>query len=380
MKKQVWSLITGCALFVGVQPSTFALEDISFSGYMTIKGTYTDAVQTDGSTATGYARGYASKNVNFDTLGNHIGLQASAQVSENLEMTLVLQANGGAEEYSVTTEWAYASYTINDNYTVRLGRIKGPFFMVSEYQEVGYAYPWVTPPQEVYSTNPIDAIVGPDLVYQKGLGDWDLLLELYAGSGRHKATVQANVADNNPLVDKGDSVGFETNDMVGFNTTIGTQGISFRLGYFTTKVDAAGFGITDQTGSFGGVGMIVDWRNILIYSEYIVRDTQNTVAMNQAFPDQNAGYITLGYRLGNFTPYLTAANMDQGKDKSIYALQQSSYTLGLRYEAGPTAALKIEAKQVKTDDSGGLGAYGLFDDPVNNRKGNVLAASFDLIF
>ena len=381
MNKRLLIPMLMCLAGMGMAPSAMALEGISFSGYMTVKGTYTDAVKkSDGLTETKYGYGYASKNVDFDTHGNHVGLQASSQVTDDLEMTMVLQAHGGHEKYAVAVEWVYASYAATDDFTIRLGRIKGPFFMVSEYKEVGYAYPWVTPPQEVYSTNPIDAIVGPDLVYQKSFGNWDWLFELYAGSGKHDATAQANVADTGAIT-KGASVDFSTNNMVGFNTTLGTQGISFRMGYFTTKVDASDFGIKDESGSFGGIGLIVDWHNFLVYSEYIIRDTQNSTNMNMAFPDQYAGYITLGYRFGNFTPYFTASSMDKGKDASIYALKQTSYTLGFRYEAGPTAAIKFEASQVKPDaDPGDLGAYGLFDDPVKNNKGNVIAASFDLIF
>ncbi len=373
MKKQVWSLITGCALFVGVQPSIYALEDISFSGYFTLKGTYTDAKKTDGTTATSYNDNYASENVDFDTHGNHVGLQASAQVSNDLEMTLVMQAYGGREKYAVDMAWAYASYTVTDNYTLRLGRIKGPFFMVSEYKEVGYAYPWVTPPQEVYSTNPIEAVTGLNMVYQTGVGNWDWLFEIYAGNGKNEATVLPSVAVAQGMA-KGTKVDFSTNNMLGFNTTFGTRGISFRLGYLSTNVDTST--ITDETGTFTGIGMIIDWRNILVYSEYIIRDTQDSQAMRGAFPDQTAGYITLGYRFGDFMPYFTAANIDEGKDANPYSLKQSSYSLGFRYEAAPTAAVKFEATQVKPDS----GTYGLFDDPVKNNKGNVIAASFDLIF
>jgi len=378
MKKQISILLAACITGGGITP-VFAEESITFSGYMTLKGTYTDAV-TDGGTGTKYGNGYASENVDFDTHGNHVGLQASAQVTDDLDMTMVLQAHGGHEKYAVKVEWVYASYAMTDDYTLRVGRIKGPFFMVSEYKEVGYAYPWVTPPQEVYSTNPIEGVSGLNLVYQTDVGNWDWLFEVYAGSGKNEATAQPNVADTGAIT-KGASVEFSTNNMIGFNTTFGTQGVSFRLGYFTTNVDVDSFGIKDEMGSFGGIGMIVDWRNFLVYSEYIIRDTENTATMNMAFPDQTAGYLTLGYRFGDFMPYFTAANMDKGADDSIYALKQSSFTFGVRYEAGPTAAIKFEAMQVKPDsDSGDLGAYGLFDDPIKNNKANVIAASFDLIF
>lgn len=378
-------LVLSCILTGMHMPIAEAFENVEFSGYMTVMATYARAKKANSAENTKYGNSYVNNRLGFDSRGNTIGFQASTEVSDKLNFTLVLQAMGGSDE--IDAEWAYASYSATDDLTLHLGRFKGPFFMVSEYSTVGYAYPWVTPPQEVYSINPIESVTGLNLVYQTDVGNWDWLFQVYTGSGKNEATVLPNVWDSNTSmmtnmgISKGGKIDFSINSMIGFNTTLGTQGISFRAGYFSLKTSVDDFGIKDESGSMGGIGLIIDWRNILVYSEYVVRDAQNSTNMRMAFPDQKAGYITFGYRFGDFMPYFTVANMDKGKNDNKYALKQSSFTLGFRYEAGPTAAIKFEATQVKPDgDAGDIGKYGLFDDPVKNNKGHVIAASFDLIF
>ena len=388
MKLKYSGLCTTTALlFMAVIQTSHAVEDIDFSGYFTMKGTYADIEPASGSTSTsvGYRRGYADDRVNWDTNQTRIGLQATAQVSPKLDMTLVMQGNGGSnDKYQMNATWAYAGYALTDNFTLRLGKVKGPFYMVSDYVEVGYAYPWATPPMEVYSTNPMKSLTGLDLVYSTDLAGMNFLFEIYTGSGAHTATLLPNFAnsDTTDAFDLGEQVTFTTHNMVGFNTSLSAEGISFRLGYFTTKVVVPAFGITTNdgtNGAFGGAGLIVDWRDLVIYSEYIVRDTDPALA--GAFPDQHAYYLTMGYRFSNFLPYVTYANMDKGKDDSAYAMIQSSVAIGLRYEVGDTSTVKFEILQATADeDSGDLGKYGLFDEEVNNDEGTIITLSYDLIF
>ncbi|NOZ37371.1 MAG: hypothetical protein GXP11_04745 [Gammaproteobacteria bacterium] len=376
-------LILACMLTGLYVPIANAFENVEFSGYMTVMGTYAKAQKKANPTQnTQYDNSFAGDQPDFDTRGNTVGFQASAGVSDKLDVTLVLQALGGKDQYNISAEWAYANYSVNDDFTVRLGRFKGPFFMVSEYSTVGYAYPWATLPHEVYSTNPMTAVTGLDFVYNTELSNWDFLFELYTGSGNHKATALPTFVDssaNTMSLAKGTTVNCSTDGMVGFNTSIGTRGITLRAGYFSTGVNIPSFGINSARGNFGGLGLIIDWRNILVYSEYIVRDT--TAELLAAFPDQKAWYTTLGYRFGDFMPYVTFGGIDQGKDASPYAVKQSSVSLGFRYEVGATSAVKFELHQAKTGSiPGSTGKYGLFDDPIKNDKGNVFTASFDLIF
>ncbi len=108
------------------------------------------------------------------------GLQVDVAMSDKLSASLQFRASGlsdGAE-----LEWAYAEYAFAPDLKARAGRLRAPGYMLSEYLDVGYAYPWVQVPQEVYGWLPFNRYEGLDLRYWMSLGDVDLRLTTFAGT------------------------------------------------------------------------------------------------------------------------------------------------------------------------------------------------------
>lgn len=377
MKKHVPGLLAG--LLACASLPVWA-ADVTVSGYASFAGTYTNSKNTSG-TAVPYYFGLATDQAQFDTEDNDIGVQFAATVSDKVDMTVVLHARGGANNnYNIDTQWAYASYHFNEDLELRLGKYKGPFYMISDYKNVGYAYPWVRPPLEVYSTNPIEALSGLDLLWEKNVGHLRYLFEVYGGNGTHTGRVLPQVADGSGgAYTAGQAVPFDTPKSVGINMSISGDVGSIRLGYYTTDVNAPAFGISDQHGSFGGVGFTIDWNDLVVYSEYIVRNTDNTILMQSAFPDQIAYYMTLGYRIAKFLPYVTYAKIDEGEFKSPVAQVQDSVALGLRAELGDASAVKFEVMRVSPQKNSSGSDYGLFNSG-SVLDGNVFTVTFDTIF
>jgi hypothetical protein len=372
-------------LMCGLTAPAVSLAEVELSGYLTFATTY---ASTDNTGDITYYNALANTDHwDFDTRMNHVGVQIYSALTDKVSVTLALTAQGGQSGYEVTPEWAYGTYQFNQDWGLRMGRFKGPFYMVSDYRDVGYAYPWVRPPEEVYNTNPIKSVNGLDLVFQKTVNDVNYLLEIYGGSGTNETLVNANLAPGFcppatcPYAPTDVPFEFETYNSAGFSASIGTEAITFRAGYYNTKVNAPPI-VSEESGSFAGVGLIVDWRNILFYSEYVQRDTDNTPTMSVAFPDQNAWYATLGYRFSSFLPYVTFADIDEGNDAVPNALRQSSVALGLRWDIDDAAAVKFEAKQIDPGESsfgGPYAKYGLWDGALVD-KGNVYTITFDTIF
>jgi len=347
-------------LVCGLAAPAVSLAAVDISGYLTFATSY---ATSDNPTDISYYNELAhTEHWDFDTRQNHVGVQLYSALTNKVSVTLALTAQGGQSGYEVTPEWAYGTYQFNQDWGLRMGRYKGPFYMVSDYRDVGYAYPWVRPPEEVYSTNPIKSIDGLDLVFQKTVNDVSYLLEIYGGSGTNETLVNANLAPmlcppaSCPYAPTDVPFEFETYNSLGFNASIGTEAITFRAGYYSTKVNAAPL-ISEEGGSFAGLGLIVDWRNIVLYSEYVMRNTDNTPTMSVAFPDQDSWYVTLGYRFSSFLPYVTVAEITEGKDASPFALKQSSTALGLRWDIDDAADIKFEVKQ--TDPGESAGYYGV---------------------
>ena len=147
-------------------------------------------------------------------------------------------------------------------------------------------------------------------------------------------------------------VDFTADSLTGVNLSFGSDLFTVRAGYLQTLVSAPSFGVSEDQATFSSVGATVDWKGLVFYSEYFQREIEGRA--NGAFPNQKGGYATIGYRFGKFLPHLTYATLDDNDNPIIplvsgLPLKQTSATLGLRYELGTGASLKIEAQQVKPE-------------------------------
>ncbi|MDZ7802772.1 hypothetical protein [Thiohalophilus sp.] len=382
MNKHILALAGGLLACVSLP---LQAVEVTVSGYASFAGTYSDSEDSNGNPVPYYFE-LADDTARFDTEDNDIGLQFSAAASDKVDMTVVLHAQGGADNYDIDTQWAYASYHFNDELELRMGKYKGPFYMISDYKDVGYAYPWVRPPLEVYSTNPIEALSGLDLIWQKNVGDLRYLFEIYAGNGTHDARMLPESADFMDAMfstgsKPGDPVSFETPNSRGLNVSVSGDIGSFRLGYYETDVNAqvGPFTLDEAPGSFTSAGFTIDWNDMVAYSEYIIRDTDDSQAMQFAFPDQEAYYLTLGYRVDRFLPYVTYAKIDEGDFKSPVAQVQESVALGLRTEIGDASAIKFEIMNAEPQANSAGSTYGLFNAGTV-EDGNIYTVTFDTIF
>jgi len=102
-----------------------------------------------------------------------VGLQVDLELTDKLSATVQGIARGN-EHWDLELEWAYLSYELAENWKVRAGRLRGPFYMISDYLDVGYAYPWLRPPQEAYDGLPIRGFDGVDLIYSTSIRNWDV--------------------------------------------------------------------------------------------------------------------------------------------------------------------------------------------------------------
>ena len=368
-------LVVGIALtsLLNVNSAVLAAEsNVRISGFLT-------TIFTKGSNNkdTGYANGLAQKDVELDTRDNHLGVQFASTINPQMDVTAQMIARGGETEgYNLEADWAYVDYQALESVRFRVGKYKIPQFIASDYLDVGYAYPWVRPPQDVYSTNPLISLNGVDMLYKIGTGSSKMFFDVFYGDGTHKTFVPPRTVDLSggalPASMKGQQISFDTAKTVGAAIKYATPHYTVRAGYFKTKVTQEDFGLTDVPGAFGGIGFTMDYNNIIAYAEFIRRNTDPLMA--GAFPDQDAWYTTLGYRTGKFLPSVTVSNIKPGVDKSPLAIEETSQAIDLRYDLTASADLKFEYLRVKPKS----GNHGLFDVPVD--KGTIYSLAFDVIF
>lgn len=360
--------------------TTGSVQAIEFDGFLTAGFSVHDQEAVTGQPPTVYLDG-VTDDVSFDN-DSKFGLQITADVSEDMQAVAQILAAGADENYDLDVEWAYLDYTLNENFSLRGGKVKEPVFLISDYFEVGYAYPWIRPPQEVYRNNPINTINGMEILMQTNMGGFNLSFQPYLGS-------------NSDAIPGTQGAGtFNAENFFGAALQLAHPSFTFQVSFLNTDVYTSGFvpfssmlpgfGTNLNDGSvttnlfnlaasgeaeLASAGVSWDVSNFVGYAEYVSRDISGTVS--SLFPDQDAYYVTLGYRIGKFLPHITFASSEAdtvavGTNAFEVAASviQESITLGLRYELNDSAALKMEYQVVDID----------FTDPINNQTG--LATSF----
>ncbi|MDE2401163.1 MAG: hypothetical protein KGL90_05825 [Burkholderiales bacterium] len=122
-----------------------------------------------------------------------LGLQANYEVNPQLELTsqVVLRDHVHGSKPLDSVEWAYVTYRPRDDVAVRIGRTSPDLFLLTDYRNVGFAYPWVRPNVEFYTRLPIYSINGLDAAYEWNLGEARWRIKGFAGGGDAHPTVAA---------------------------------------------------------------------------------------------------------------------------------------------------------------------------------------------
>jgi hypothetical protein len=249
-----------------------------------------------------------------------IGGQISAHITQGLSAVVQVIAE---QDYDGTfrphVEWANFKYQFTPDLSVRIGRFELPTFLFSDSRKVGYTYPWVRPPVEVYSLLPITASDGGGISYRASLGD---VTNTTQGSD-----VQSNTSQPD---NRGTAV---ARDSINFSNTTEYKSLTFRVSYQHARLTIASLdSFLDTFRMFGPQGIAIadkyeandkpvvtkviggsyDPGHWFVISEWGEAQTDSFLG------ETTAWYASGGYRAGQFTPYLTyahesaASNSDPG--------------------------------------------------------------------
>lgn len=118
------------------------------------------------------------------TQNTYGGLRFRADVADDISFTAQFLSEG-SERYVVQTDWLYAQWQINDAWEMKVGRIRLPLYMLSQYIKIGYVYPWSRPPLEVYNFLGLTDFQG--VLFQNTMpvwGDWVSYASVGYGNSR----------------------------------------------------------------------------------------------------------------------------------------------------------------------------------------------------
>lgn len=382
------SLVVLLTTITGFANAAVDVSGFASAGYM--------ASDTDASFISG--PDVISESASFGA-DNTFGLQIYSDINNQTSVAAQLLAKGTVDSYSVASQWAYIGYKASGNVSARMGRLNFPATLYSEYQEVGVSYPWVRPPMEVYTVLPLATYSGLDLFYSFGKGRINWMFQPFIGSSpKIKAVGGTGEAH---LVYGGTVIADSDNGKLSLTITQ-AEGVEF---IFSTG--GAGLSLNiDMT--FLSAGFEYEKNNVVLIAELVNKNIHNNPQGDiRTISDMMAGYITLGYRLGNFLPHFTysdtwsdhqaaffpvgsalPAPAPQGVPDALWLapkdmilpgngelILQKTYTLGLRYDFSSQAALKMDYQKIIPDDN----SWGVFfSDP--GDEVNLLSFAVDVVF
>ncbi len=366
--------VAGLAAICLAATPAFALEqgEHRFNGFGTVGVTHLGG-EDDGRS---YGiNGQTNDSWRGDQL-SRFGAQLSYGLTDSVGVTVQATAKAQQDEWKANLEWAYLSWQTTDQLMLRAGRLRSPVYMYSESLDVGYSYPWLRLPDEVYSQVQVTNYEGLDAVYTVPLSYGSVTFQLAGGQAKNRdyyAYDDQFDIDYDKLF--GASISLATNQFgtlrIGYVEADITTDINGTVNNYLTgnPNDNLSLLVLDkEKGKFTSIGYQYDNGTWVSNNEWTSRMIEN-----DGLEAIDSFYLMGGRRFGDFLPHVTYAQLDDNGGR------QSSWTLGLNYQAAPTVVVKGEYKRVDTQNGyDGVftrNAQEVFDNEVHSRFGGALGGA-----
>ncbi|MEJ7806057.1 MAG: hypothetical protein WKG03_09095 [Telluria sp.] len=381
----------------------------SFSGFGSLGVAHSDYDQADFTSnilkdgGAGASHKWAS---NLDSrLGGQLGVKFHKHWSGVVQIGVEQRYDGS---YRPQVEWANVKYQATPKLALRVGRIALPIFLAADYRKIGYAYPWVRTPNEVYGGVPITNSDGADIAYR-----WQ--------SGRVKHTTQAFYGKTDVYLTK--TTGVKARGLGGVTHSAEWGPATVRVSAFTAVLDVNIVrALFDGYRQFGPAGVAIADK----YDVVARRTTGFAMGVNydpgkwflmaeggrmntRSFLGDTIGmYASAGYRIGEFTPYLSysrnkamgplsdpglslaglpppvayaAAQLNGNLNVLLKATSsQTNIGVGVRWDLRPDMALKLQYEHLTPRDGTRGTLINLQSGFVSGHSVNVTSAVLDFVF
>lgn len=266
-----------------------------------------------------------------------LGLQLDYILTDEINTSIQVVKRPQDEWSKPELEWLYLSYS-TDTMEAKIGRLRLPLFLTSEYYYVSQAYVWARPPQEVYSSIlGITSFDGVSVGWDHYVSD-EILLTVSPYYGGYKK-IDAEMGST--------EVEIIVNRIMGVSLDI--SGFNYRIHSNVMKSNY------DQEVAVDSV-MTSNLKNqeMLIYSlgaEYSYDEFQYMIEA-QASDMQKSWYASLTYTFHLFTPYIIYSESYDWKENY-------SITSGLRYDVTSKVSINTEWQmmKLKNDTDNNIGQF-----------------------
>ncbi len=396
-------LIALMIFIVSQSTVSWAAPAIRISGFGTLGYAVTDNSESEYFIGRGVDGANDSGTFKLDS---RLGIQFDTDFSPYFSGTIqALSRQNEDGEFTPEIEWAYLKGQVTDSVAIRVGRIGAPFFMVSDYREVGYANTTLRPPENTYYQVPLRNFNGADINGLVEVGQ--TLVSGQAFIGQNEKNFPNNTKIN--LKDTiGANVAFERGVAKLRLTHVSSRSAlnnsdfnSIRMGLAAAaqlipelSALAESFDGQAKQSTFTGMGLELDMDPWFVATEYTQRRIKKSVV-----PSFNAWYLTAGIRWKNFTPYMTLSQMKHVSKTEVILPpvpqldplraplnlvfsvgDQTTVAAGMRWDVFESAALKLQFEKTSRDSIGANFIEYDFAQSEISEDVNLLSVAMDFTF
>ena len=382
-------------------------ERIRFSGFARLVGGYLD----DGDAN---YQGYDNA-ISFGQ-NSLLALQTDVELTETLSFTTQLLAHASAGRDS-GVEWAYLTWRPSKRWRFNAGKLRTPLYLHSDTIDVGFSYPWIIPPQAVYTPYSPSNITGLSAAYRFNIQEWGIETKTYWG--RFEGAV--SVLDKFP-------VDLKVDNLRGLILAVNRGNLRLRASYHRAVVDIKAPALARLAGQLRGLGYRKSADSLNTKTEidfmqagvgyntldYFLKAEWTRISSSPAFgvTSYDSYYLSGGYTFYPFnlpiTPHVTFANISVDEapppvneipanaPQAELARLRSGYlgvfqsrllgddslqslSVGLRWDVNPAVALKAEWIHLRADrDKRGFFKFDRAGD--FDRKANLFLLGLEWVF
>ena len=309
----LWTVL--CLSGVASASNSVGIKHFRFSGFATL------GVTKSGDEDLGFHRDLDREGV-FDgdwsiAADSLVGVQFDVTVNDQFGGAVQLVGKDRTEDsLENSVEWAFLRYRLNPNWTVRAGRIGYDLFMLSDYRNVGFAYLWTRPPIEFYAPLTFTGFNGGDIAWAGGFGGGTLTGKIAYGNTACTFNILGNLVDIEARNIIAATLSWES-DRWQFKLNASDTQVGEKGGFFPGSAPLANI-LQQVSPIWPEVSRVLDdfyvsnshifyYAAGLAYNSnpwQIQAEISRTDPKLNLYPSTLQAYVSAGYKVQAFTPYL----------------------------------------------------------------------------
>lgn len=317
---------------------------------------------------------YVADSTNGGVYGTNFSMKAESNAGVQLQynftddLAFVYQQLFSAGEINQSVQLFYFNIKLNDDFQLNIGRQIIPQYYYSRFENIGYTYPWVNVPQELYGGD-ANNYNGASLSFTRSIGGFNFLSSVFAG--QEKIAQSRYYAFNA----SGDTDVHYT-ALVGADTEVSRGPLTVRAVYLQANHEVTNVTSpdADQKGPMNSYGLAV---NLDLNSWFVLSEVGKSKFNVDANPNfnysQSIATVGAGLRLGQWTPFINYAMITEHNSIPNLSAEYSptndrraSFTL--RYDLDAKSDVKAEIDRISDTTSN------------NGGNANLLRVSYDRLF